>query len=42
MRLGIRTVPWLLAVAGLAVPLLAGGCAGWPYVLMWAIPLTHW
>jgi hypothetical protein len=39
VRLGIRTVPWLLAAAGLGVPLLAGGFAGWPYVLMWAILL---
>jgi hypothetical protein len=39
MRLGIRTVPWLLAAAGLGVPLLASGFAGWPYVLLWAILL---
>jgi hypothetical protein len=39
MRLGIRTVPWFLAAAGLGIPLLAGGFAGWPYVLMWAILL---
>ena len=39
MRLGIRTVPWLLAAAGLGVPLLAGGFAGWPYVLVWGILL---
>ena len=35
-RLGVRIVPWLIAAAGLGVPLLAGGFAGWPYVLMWA------
>ena len=39
MRLGIRTVPWLLAAAGLGVPLLAGGFAGWPYVVLWVILL---
>jgi hypothetical protein len=39
VRLGIRTVPWLLAVAGLGIPLLAGGFAGWPYVLVWGILL---
>jgi hypothetical protein len=39
VRLGIRTVPWLLAAAGLGVPLLAGGFAGWPYVLVWGILL---
>ena len=40
MRLGIRTVPWLIAVAGLGVPLLAGGFAGWPYVVLWGILLS--
>ncbi len=40
MRLGIRTVPWLIAVAGLGIPWLAGGFAGWPYVLLWGILLS--
>jgi len=40
VRLGIRTVPWLIAVAGLGVPLLAGGFAGWPYVVLWGILLA--
>ena len=40
VRLGIRTVPWLIAVAGLGVPLLAGGFAGWPYVVLWVILLS--
>ena len=39
MRLGIRSVPWLIAAAGLGIPLLAGGFAGWPYVLVWSILL---
>jgi hypothetical protein len=39
VRLGIRTVPWLIAVASLGIPLLAGGFAGWPYVVLWAILL---
>ena len=39
MRLGIRTVPWLIAAASLGIPLLAGGFAGWPYVLVWGILL---
>ena len=39
MRLGIRTVPWLIAVAGLGIPLLAGGFAGWPYVVLWGMLL---
>lgn len=40
LRFGIRIVPWLIAVAGLGVPLLAGGLAGWPYVLLWGILLS--
>jgi len=39
VRLGIRTVPWLIAAASLGVPLLAGGFAGWPYVVLWGILL---
>jgi len=39
VRPSIRTVPWLLAAAGLGVPLLAGGFAGWPYVVLWGILL---
>jgi hypothetical protein len=39
VRLGIRTIPWLLAAASLGIPLLAGGFAGWPYVLMWGMLL---
>jgi hypothetical protein len=39
VRLSIRTVPWLMAAAGLGVPMLAGGFAGWPYVVLWGILL---
>jgi hypothetical protein len=39
MRLGSRTVPWLVAAVGLGIPLLAGGFTGWPYVLVWVILL---
>ncbi len=40
MRLGIRTVPWFIAVAGLGVPWVASGFAGWgPYVVLWGILL---
>ena len=41
VRLGIRTVPWLIAAAGLGMPLLAGGFAGWPYVVLWVILLSR-
>jgi hypothetical protein len=40
VRLGIRTVPWLIAAASLGIPLLAGGFAGWPYVVLWVILLS--
>ena len=39
MRLGLRSVPWIVAAASLAIPLLAGGFAGWPYVVLWVILL---
>jgi hypothetical protein len=28
-------LPWLIALIGLAVPLVGGGGAGWPYVVGW-------
>jgi hypothetical protein len=40
VRLGIRTVPWFIAAASLGIPLLAGGFAGWPYVVLWGILLS--
>ncbi|HEY4227031.1 MAG TPA: hypothetical protein VGM49_01745 [Candidatus Limnocylindrales bacterium] len=40
MRLAKWSVPWFLAVAGLGIPLLAGGLAGWPYVVGWAIAVA--
>jgi hypothetical protein len=39
VRPGIRTVPWLIAAASLGIPLLAGGFAGWPYVVLWGMLL---
>lgn len=35
MHRWVGLAPWLVAVAGLAVPLIAGGGAGWPYVVGW-------
>lgn len=40
MRLAKWSIPWLLAAAGLGIPLLAGGLAGWPYVVGWAIAVV--
>jgi hypothetical protein len=31
--------PWLVALTGLAIPLIAGGGAGWPYVVGWLLVL---
>ncbi len=39
MRPGIRSVPWILAVAGLGLPMLAGNFVGWPYVVLWGVLL---
>jgi hypothetical protein len=39
MRLDLRSVPWIIAAVSLAIPLLAGGFAGWPYVVLWVILL---
>ena len=33
-------MPWFLAVVGLAIPLIAGGGAGWIYVVGWLIVLA--
>jgi len=35
----IPALPWLIAVIGLALPLVAGGGAGWPYVVGWFVVL---
>jgi hypothetical protein len=34
-------LPWLAAVVGLAVPLVAGNFAGWPYVVGWLAVLAY-
>jgi hypothetical protein len=31
--------PWLVALVGLAIPLIGGGGAGWPYVVGWLFVL---
>jgi hypothetical protein len=46
----ISALPWALAVAGLALPMIGSGFIGWPFaavwlvvllVLWWARPLAH-
>jgi hypothetical protein len=39
MRIGVRTVPWLLALAGLAIPLVGSDFVIWPLVLAWLVVL---
>jgi predicted PurR-regulated permease PerM len=36
----VRVAPWLVALVGLAIPLIPGGWAGWPYVLGWLVALA--
>jgi len=35
MRLTVRSIPWLLALVGLAIPLVASGFVIWPLVVLW-------
>ncbi len=38
-RPSMTVLPWPVAVVGLAVPLIGGGGAGWPYVVGWLVVL---
>jgi hypothetical protein len=40
MRLSVRSVPWLLALAGLAVPLLGSGFVLWLPIAVWLVILA--
>jgi hypothetical protein len=35
MRLSLRSIPWLLAPAGLAIPLVASGFVIWLLIALW-------
>lgn len=39
MTVSIRSVAWILAIGGLAIPLIGTGFVGWPIVLGWVIVL---
>jgi hypothetical protein len=39
-HLGIRAVPWILAVAGVLIPLIGSGFALWPFAVGWLILLA--
>jgi hypothetical protein len=40
MRLSVRAVPWLLAMLGLAVPLVGAGFMVWPLTVIWLVILV--
>ena len=40
MRLTLRSIPWLLALAGLAILLVAGGFVVWPLIALWLAVLA--
>jgi hypothetical protein len=43
MRSSVRAIPWLLAVTGLAIPLVGSGFVVWPLVALWlAILALTW
>jgi hypothetical protein len=35
MRVGIRVLPWLLAIAALVIALVGSGFVIWPLVFIW-------
>jgi hypothetical protein len=35
MRSSVRAIPWLLALTGLAIPLVASGFVVWPLIALW-------
>jgi hypothetical protein len=40
MRLTVRSIPWLLALTGLAIPLVGTGFVIWPLVAVWVVILA--
>jgi len=39
LRIDVRAVPWLLAVAGLVIPLIGSRFVIWPIVLAWLVAI---
>lgn len=35
MRSSVRAIPWLLALTGLAIPLIGSGFVVWPFIALW-------
>lgn len=40
MRLSVRVVPWLLALVGLAIPLVGSGFVLWQLIVVWLVILA--
>ncbi|MGA2514260.1 MAG: hypothetical protein ABSG37_11665 [Candidatus Limnocylindrales bacterium] len=40
MRMSVRLLPWLLAVVGLAIPLVESGFVIWFPIAFWSVPLA--
>lgn len=38
-RRRLWSLPWVLALVGLAVPMIGGGFIGWPFVVGWLVLL---
>jgi hypothetical protein len=38
-RRALRSLPWALALVGLAVPMIGSGFIGWPLVVGWLVPM---
>jgi hypothetical protein len=40
MRMSVRLLPWLLALVGLAIPLVVSGFVIWFPIAFWSVPLA--
>jgi hypothetical protein len=40
MRLNVRAVPWILALIGLAIPLVGSRFSSWPFIAAWLVILA--
>jgi hypothetical protein len=40
MPIHLRAVPWLLALVGLAIPLIGTGFVVWPFIAAWLVILA--
>jgi len=38
--MNVRYLPWLVALIGLAIPLIGGSFDGWQFVLVWLVALA--